>query len=127
MLDLSKVERVILPNKRVSENKFIQLYVCGEPFFRFGDNDSLHSILLLSFLEQLKIGYRFVADDNGCPAPSPKGEDYELVGAGMIEGGEREFVLYGKSRAYSRIKANQKHLDDLAIHLPERIKMEIRG
>ena len=119
--------RVVLPNEPRLQGKFIQVYLEGQPFFRSGDGDSLHGILFMKFLDEQGIHYKLIDDDIGNLSPVLKEENYELVGAGRIDSRGGEFVLYGSSKSYSKLPPNQKHLDDLAPHIPQGIKFTIQS
>ena len=117
--------------RSIKEGKFIQAYVRGKPYIKMGTADDFHGILLIELLDEQRVHFKLVNDDDGGIAPAIKGDEYELVGAGQVDGGfairEGEFVLYGESISYSTLKPNQKHLDDLAQHIPPGIKFTIRA
>jgi hypothetical protein len=118
-------------DKTLKGGKFIQAYVKGLPYLKLDVEDSLHGVILMKLLNEHGIPFRLIDDDIHCQSPPLKADDgsYELVGAGLVDGGfairEGEFVLYGGSKSYSTLKPNQKHLDDLALNLPRGIKFTI--
>jgi len=121
----------VLYDKSIEGGKFIQVYVRGLPYLKMDVEDSFHGVILMELLNEQGVPFRLIDDDVHCQSPPLKADDrsYELVGAGLVDGGfaiqDGEFVLYGGSKSYSTLKPNQKHLDDLALHLPRGIKFRI--
>ncbi|MDO8528906.1 MAG: hypothetical protein Q7S06_03380 [Nanoarchaeota archaeon] len=129
MIDLSQMKRVVLPDEFPDDSKFIQLYINGEPFFRAKspplNRRVYHSDILVAMLIEAGIKFEEGPDFAGDISPIKKGENYELIGAGIIYKNERgELLLLENSIAYG-LTPNQKHLEDLAQHLPEGIKLRI--
>lgn len=136
MRDLKEIPRIDTPNKYGSDI-FIQVYLRGEPFFRFGGKHPYHRGVLEAFLKEVGIEqFETITDSQKAVCPAQKGEDYELVGAGKATTYKEvngEFVkvdgdwkLWGGSGSY-HLESNQKHLDDLARggHIPAGIKFRI--
>lgn len=124
MKSLSKLKRIVLP--KGPTGRFIQIYIENKPFFRAVDIGSSHPEALAQILKEADIPFAWI--DNGTRnIPSAKGEDYHLVGAGIIGNvREKEFILSGKS-LYYYLEPNQQHLDDISLYIPEGIKMTIGG
>lgn len=120
----------ILPDG-LTNGKFIQAYVNGQPFFRaeIGWYVPRHALIFSRLLSELRVQFNAFYEHEPnkiLKCPDQKGYNYELVGAGriVIWGSETEFVLTGDSATYE-LKPNQRHLDDLVPHLPEGIKLRI--
>ena len=120
-MGLEEFERITLPEEGIVA-KCIQLEVYGEPFLRSskgscGDNTS-HGNLLEDTLKEFRIDFMTKIYFYGRVVPLPFGEEYELIGAGLISVNYGTVNIGGSSMVYN-IKINQPHLERIKIHLPE--------
>jgi len=118
---MEKLTRIILPEKKIFEGVFIQVYIKGESYIRFeeGNNASCRN-LLFKLLKESNISYKV-----GYMAPLSEGENYKMVGNGKARIAGEEFILSKSSKG--GLGPDEKHLEDLAPYLPEGIKLVINN
>lgn len=118
--------RIILPKVNTeSGNKFVQLYIEGEPYFRWSFMEG-HATILGNALEEFGLEFDLMRNRNRDLIPKHwKAGEYTAVGMGYIKFGERFYELYKKSIDYE-LKSNQKHAGDMLIYLPKGKEFVIR-
>jgi len=92
--------------ENLESNKFIQLEIKGQPYLRFirpTDVRDHFDIFSNTLIEEFGIIPEFQG-----PIPKVKGDNYELVGAGLFKYKEDLITLYGQSDDY-QIGPNKKH------------------
>lgn len=110
------IPKFVLPEKKIFDGNFIQVYADSQPFFRMGNYSCRN--LLGQFLREVNLSYK-----TSYMAPSPRGRKYRMVGNGEIRSIGKEFIVYKSPRG--GLGPNRKHLDDLMQYLPEGIKLTI--
>lgn len=100
-------------NKTSEEyGKFIQIKYNKKPYFRFLSRNYTHARGLNNFLKENTIEFAKLKGTYEDLIPSPKGDNYELVGAGTfteIEG----YKLNGESSEYE-IGPNKEHAEEIS-------------
>lgn len=93
-------------------NKFIQIYIDGRPYFRFIDPEKMrfHFEILNSVL---KDEFGIVPENNLGGIPKIKGKRYEMVGAGKFYVEGDKIILYDKSHHYL-IRPNEEHAEKIS-------------
>ena len=94
-----------------NNSKFVQLFVKGEPFTIAG-NDMYHRDILQVYLEKFNLKFDTRLNSMGYEIPLEKGEDYKLVGAGLIALEDNYIVFYNNSGDYKK-GPNRKHLEEM--------------
>lgn len=99
-----------------NDSKFIQIYMCNEPYLIFAPKKSgfYHGFMLEEILTDEGIVFEKFEDKSlSSEIPLAKGKDYEIVGAGKASRlpGER-MKFYDSSGSY-HIGTNLKHLEEV--------------
>lgn len=98
-------------NKR-GGNKFLQLYVLEKPLILAG-NDMYHKDIFAEGLHKLCLEFSAILNpESTAEIPSPKGELYELVGAGYLDLVKNKLLFDENSSDYKEVitGTNKKHL-----------------
>jgi hypothetical protein len=109
--------------------KFIQIYVRNEPYLRYENKKhpnaehTLHTNILEEALKEFGITPVFRRGWSRKMVVG-FGDEYKLVGAGKMHRKNEECILYDDSADYN-VGPNSQHLEDLAQHLPQGIKLRI--
>jgi hypothetical protein len=94
-----------------NNRKFVQLYVNTEPFLVAG-NDMYHRDILRLYLEKFNLEFKTRLNESGDEVPLEKGNNYKLVGAGLIALEDNNLVFYNHSGDYNK-GSNRKHLEGM--------------
>lgn len=84
--------------------KVVQLELDGKQYLRFGAYEQEpHSVILMAFLEGLKIPHRDIRLRSGCDGPALSGERYKVFGMGKsdVEVSQKRATFFDKSFDYN--------------------------
>jgi hypothetical protein len=129
-MNLSKYVNVTFKEGKIPFMRFVQIYDSeGKPHFHAESDDTgeiNHSDVLESLLSKIGIPAEKIMGPFGRQIVKMLGEDYKLVGAGLVrkdlESGN--FIPWGRSETYD-LGIDYNHLEKLANYLPEEIKFEV--
>ena len=111
------IPQIIIPDRNIELAKFVQVHIDVRgsrlPFLKWEPGNLFrHADLLEGLLFQTACKYENFSSSPKNIIAKPKGENYELCGAGKFRFKDGIFEFFGFSVDY-RIKTNEKHLVEL--------------
>jgi hypothetical protein len=121
-VERDKVPRVQLPEFE-GTNRFVQLRIGGEPYLVCGGR--FHKIILADTLEKMGINFDHSREDS--TLPKRRGDDYEVMGMGMVVKNSERVAFFGSSIDYG-LEPNAEEIGLLKPYFPKEIeKIECGG
>ena len=103
--------------------KFLQLYVDTKPYLITGRTERVHREMLKEVLSDAHIPFKteklFIGE-----GPSPRGDRYQLTGAGLMYIDDDTLLLSGQSDSYE-LKPDRYHVQDIKNLLSYLLKIQV--